>query len=355
MINSGVFGFLFDYLVWWALLLSLLGYTWVFFKCFPRKQRPKTALVLGNLLVTLSLLGVAAMTAETWLRFLSVKTDVYGMTLPSRRWFLLYTTQNSWKCRDREWAVPKPPGVYRVALVGDSYVFGWGVEDVNDRMTERLAQRFDAVAPRAVEVLNVAKGGWGTKDQVKPVSDIIDVLGVDEVVLCFLPNDIEKLIPKPEFGDPTLPPQQSFFNLDSSCVLDYLYRRVYTPMKPVVTHYHDWLAGGFRNPQVMAELEDSVDAMIAKCSETGVKFRVVLLPFIKTGGREWDSKQVHAIARGVFERRGVEVVDLLPTIAGREPGRLVVNRDDAHPNAEANRLFAERIWEAFYAPAAASD
>ena len=43
------------------------------------------------------------------------------------------------------------------------------------------------------------------------------------------------------------------------------------------------------------------------------------------------------------------MVDLLPTIAGRDPGDLVVNGHDAHPNEPANELFADAIWQAFYA------
>lgn len=349
MIRAGVFGYLFNYLVWWVLLISILLHTWCFFKFFPKSKRPRTALVLGNALVTLSLLGAAAMVAETYLRFISLKTDVYGMTLPSRRWLLWRTSRNSWNCRDREWAAPKPAGLYRIALVGDSYVFGWGVDRVEDRFGDRLQARFHAAAPGAVEVLNVADCGWDTRDQVEVIRYITDALGVDEVVLCLLPNDIEELVLERDPDDPTFPPQQSFFNLDSSCLLDYLYRRVYTPYVATARHYHDWLAGGFSDPQVMAEEERLIDEMIFHCSEKNVRFRVALMPFIKAGGTKWDSKAVHATMRAVFERRGVEIVDLLPAIEGRDADDLVVNSDDPHPNEEANRLFAERIWEAFYA------
>ena len=35
MLTSGVFGYLFDYLLWWILLASLLVHTWCFLRFFP--------------------------------------------------------------------------------------------------------------------------------------------------------------------------------------------------------------------------------------------------------------------------------------------------------------------------------
>jgi lysophospholipase L1-like esterase len=348
MILASVYGFMADYLLWWILLLSLVAHTWCFFRLFPKAKRPRLRLVLGNVLVTLCLLGSAAIVGETYLRFLSIETDSFGTSLASRRWFLVHVDYNSWKCRDREWQKPKPEGVHRIAFVGDSYTLGWGVDRVEDRFTDLIAARLAKTSAGRVEVLNVAMGGWGTEDQVEPIRDIIDELGVNEVVLCFLPNDIEKLVPKPEFGDPTSPPQQTFFNPESSWLFDHLYRRVYTPFVSSVRHYHDWLAGGFADPAVVREELANIDRIVAICTERGVTLRVVLLPFIKTSGSVWSSPRIHAQIRAWFEERGVPVVDLLPVIEGLPPERLVVNAADAHPNVEAHRLFAERIWTGLF-------
>ena len=348
MLTSGVFGYLSDYLLWWVLLISLFVHTWCFFRMFPRKKHPRTGLVVGNALIFLVILGAAAMIGETYLRFVHVGTDAFGMSLPARRWFALHTTLNSLGCRDAEWVVDRPAGVKRIAFVGDSFSYGWGIERVEDRFTERIGTRFDQRSPGAVEIMNVAKPGWGTRGQMAPIADMIDRFDVDEIVLCYVLNDIEKLLPRTDDFDPIRPPEPSLFDPDRSCLLDHLYRTVWIPRVPTVKGYHDWLAEGYANEQIRHHQERQLGDIIRYCRESGVTFRVVLLPFIRTGGTKFDAKSLHEQMRRFFESQQVEVLDLLPTITGIDPAELTVNRHDAHPNETAHRLFAEAIWQSFY-------
>jgi len=80
-----------------------------------------------------------------------------------------------------------------------------------------------------------------------------------------------------------------------------------------------------------------------------VRIRVALLPLIQSRGDKWDSRAVHDQVGAFFATNHVEVVDLLPVIAGRDPSSLAVSGSDWHPNEAANRLFADAVWLAFYA------
>jgi hypothetical protein len=42
---------------------------------------------------------------------------------------------------------------------------------------------------------------------------------------------------------------------------------------------------------------------------------------------------------------GVDVIDLAPVLAGREPSELIVHSMDAHPNERVHREVAELIWK----------
>lgn len=352
MLTSGVFGYLADYCLWWVLFASLVVHTWCFFKFFPRKRWTKLGLLLGNALVLLCMLGVVAIGAESYLRFLSVETDSFGMSLPARRWFALHTSLNSLGCRDVEWtSEPRTSdraGFARIAFVGDSFVYGWGIESVHDRLTERLAAKFDRQAPNQIEIMNVAKPGWDTGDQIAPVRDMIHTYGVDEIVLGYVPNDIEKLLPRTAEFDPIRPPEPGFFNIYSSCLIDYLYRRYGLPLVPTVYGYHDWLADGYADPAIWKQQQQQLGTIMGMCKDAGVKLRVVLLPFLRTSGTKYHPEGIHSLLREFFETNGVEVVDLLPIVAGQDVRELVVNALDAHPNAHAHKLFADAIWEAFY-------
>ena len=349
MLTSGVFGYLTDYLLFWALFVSLVVHTWCFFRFFPRDKRRRTGLVLGNLMVFTCMVGLVAMVSETYLRFISVETDAFGMSLPARRWFAIYGAQNSVGFRDLEWTPGDRRGVRRIAFVGDSFTYGWGIEERADRFPDRIQARFDGAAPGTVEVMNVAKPGWGTAGEIPAVAGMIERYGVDEVVLCYVLNDIEKLLPRtPEF-DPIRPPEPGWINLSTSCLIDHLYRRVWVPRVPTVFRYHDWLADGFADPAIWQAHRRQLAELIETCRTRGVTLRVALLPFIRTSGEKFQAKRLHAMLSEFLSESGVPTMDLLPAIMDEDPGRLVVNGHDTHPNQRAHELFADAIWRAFYA------
>jgi hypothetical protein len=74
---------------------------------------------------------------------------------------------NRWGMRDIEYERAKPPGTHRVALLGSSYVMGWGVdgEDVFEAVLERRLNAEHAGGTRW-EILNFAVGGYTLADQV---------------------------------------------------------------------------------------------------------------------------------------------------------------------------------------------
>ena len=352
MLTSGAFGYLLDYVLWWLIFASLVVHTWCFFKFFPWQRRRKSGLVIGNALVLLCMLGIVALAFESYFRFVCVETDAFGVSLPARRWFVLHTKLNSLGCRDVEWTVEKPPGVRRIAFVGDSITYGWGIKRVEDRFTDRIGAMFDHSLPGSHEVMNVAKPGWGTKAQLTPIQDLIRRFGVDDVILCYVPNDIDTLLPTTDEFDPAHPPEPFLFDPDRSCLLDYVYRTLYLPRVSTVRGYHTWLAEGYADKTIWRHQREQLDDIIRQCRDNGVRLRVVLLPFIQTAGKEYDAERLHATLGEFFETRHVQVLDLLAAIAGRDPDELVINRRDAHPNERAHRLFADAIWEGFFADSA---
>jgi len=352
MLTSGAFGYLLDYVLWWLIFASLVVHTWCFFRFFPWSKHRKSGLVIGNGLIFLCLLGVVSLAGESYFRFACVETDAFGVSLPARRWFVLHTRLNSMGCRDAEWSVEKPPGICRIAFVGDSFTYGWGIEDVRDRFSDRIQAMFDARSPGTHEVMNVAKPGWGSESQIGPIKDMIERFGVDEIVLCYVANDIDSFLPATDEFEPGKPPEPYLFDPDRSCLMDYLYRTLYLPRVPAVRGYHAWLAKAYTDESVWKRQQRQLDDIISLCRSRSIDFRVVLLPFIQTAGDAYRPKLVHERVRGFFEDNGVPVVDLLPVIADRDPAELIVNRRDAHPNERAHKLFAEAIWRAFFAGSA---
>lgn len=345
---SGVYGYLSDYLLWWALFFSLLIHTWCFFKFFPRKKYPRCGLILGNALVFLSMMGCVGIVAESYLRFLSVETDSFGVSLPARRWFVLHTTLNSVGYRDREWSREKSANVKRIAFVGDSFTYGWGIKRVENRFTDLLQAKFDQQLPGKVEVMNVSKPGWDTRSQLQPVKEMIEQYDVDEIVLCYVPNDIEGLIPVSKEFNPTRPPDWQLINLDSSCLVDYIYRRVYLPRLPTVKGYHDWLAEGFADENILRQHHQQIDQIIQFCKERHVVMRAIILPFICTNGEQFKKNDIYNTMKIYFDEQQVTSINLHDAILEKSPEELMVNALDAHPNEKAHKVFSEFIWNNVY-------
>ena len=119
---------------------------------------------------------------------------------------------NSFGMRGPEYSIEKPEGVYRIALLGDSFAFGWGVEEekIFARTLERyLTEKLEGVAK--VEVLNFGTPGYSTFQEVHRFEEIGLQFKPDAVLLYFIDNDFGLPFFIQNFNKPTeLLPAQSF-------------------------------------------------------------------------------------------------------------------------------------------------
>jgi GDSL-like Lipase/Acylhydrolase family len=121
-------------------------------------------------------------------------------------------TMNSFGMRSPEISREKPNGVKRVAVLGDSYAFGWGVEQ--ERVFSRWMEKdLNAGAPsgQRAEVLNFGVPGYATFQEVAAFYEKGASFNPDVVVVYFIKNDFglpffikdinnsDKLLPAPEF------------------------------------------------------------------------------------------------------------------------------------------------------------
>ncbi len=117
--------------------------------------------------------GMALAAAVVAVRSPYLNVNAYGMNVSqanARFWIderhphrppALVTT-NAHGFRDRPWTPAPPPGVARVVVVGDSYVFGSGVPDAGGTLARSLESALGALrGGGGWEVLNAGYPGWG--------------------------------------------------------------------------------------------------------------------------------------------------------------------------------------------------
>ncbi len=152
-----------------------------------RTLRKRLALALGATLVALALGELAARILEptpdkrSLHRTLLDRPYLYGLD-PS------HPEVSSQGLRDREFAIPKPPGTRRILLLGDSVVYGVGVP--RDATLSRALENALSSRGHEVEVVNSGCHGWSTYNQLHFYRDHGHAFGADLVVLVFCLNDI---------------------------------------------------------------------------------------------------------------------------------------------------------------------
>ncbi len=97
--------------------------------------------------------------------------------------------RNRFRFREREFAVPKPAGLCRIMVLGDSFTWGKGVW-VEERYTTLLETDLNQAYPdKAFEVLNFGFPGAPTTRERDSLRDYKNLVEPDLVVLGFVLND----------------------------------------------------------------------------------------------------------------------------------------------------------------------
>ncbi len=94
---------------------------------------------------------------------------------------------NSIGVRNKELSIPKPVSIFRIVVIGDSYTYGWGVEE--EQTWVRLIEEKIRVAGKKVEVVNLGKPGANLEDYLEIAKVGIPLLEPDLVVLALLQGD----------------------------------------------------------------------------------------------------------------------------------------------------------------------
>jgi lysophospholipase L1-like esterase len=245
---------------------------------------------------------------------------------------------NSQGLRDREYTLEKPPGTYRILMLGDSTTFGWGVraEDTAAKILERELNA--AGSDTRFEVINAGVGNYGTVQEVTYYRTRGRAFHPDVVVLVYFINDAEPV-----------PQETSSFLRDRSYFVAFVVSRVDGLLR-LSGRLADWRTyyGSLyddRRPGWMAAQAALKDlAHTARQDDASVV--VALLPELHEINGVYPFEREHARVRAAAEAAQIRTIDLLEGLRGHGPeSSLWVTPLDDHPNAKANALVAAQLRE----------
>ncbi len=159
-----------------------------------------TAFVLAGLELGMRVLGLgddAIAQPDPWVGWVHIprlKAEVHSEDPAlGRRMPLAF---DSLGLRDVERAVEKPPGTYRVLLLGDSFVEAAQVP-FDSMLSRRLERELNARSSRRVEVWNCGVAGYSTAQELLYLRRVAARFQPDLVILCFLAsNDVADEVPE---------------------------------------------------------------------------------------------------------------------------------------------------------------
>jgi HEAT repeat protein/lysophospholipase L1-like esterase len=233
--------------------------------------------------------------------------------------------------RDREHALSKRPSAWRVACLGDSVTLGFGIRP--DQAWPQVLEELAEADGRDLDVMNVALGGWSTRQELIAYRKIARRYHPDEVLLGICLNDVA------EMQNNLARPPRLLADLYRSSALarrlvaarereiDAVEELFRTPAPPQVRRGYERMFADLR------ALRDSVRA-------DGGRFGILVFPFRFQVAPGAPPPLAQATLAEFCSREGIPLLDLLPALA---PLGEPAFHDYDHFSPAGARLVAEQV------------
>lgn len=248
---------------------------------------------------------------------------------------------------DREYAVPKPDGVRRVLVIGDSYTFA-GKVPLEQTYPKRLELRLNAgAADSRHEVLNLAVPGYNSRQQRLNLEERGLAFEPDLVIVAFVLNDAvpaAQLVPLN-----ARVPLATRRWLKRSALVPFLasgLKRLPAIMAGRPTKAGSEAADLVEGSPGWRTVQESLLAIRRATEQAGAELLLVIWPMMEGLEAEYPFAAQHALVSRFCGEHGISVFDLYPAFAGSRTRSLWVAGDDHHPNAVAQEKAALALFEA---------
>ena len=250
----------------------------------------------------------------------------------------------------------KPPGVRRVAVLGDSIAFGYWVSDEQGfaRQLERLMNEAASGAGR-VEVLNFGVPGYNLEQEIEALRAKALAFSPDLVVVLFCLNDLEGLFSY-ELGlvqerserRRTLPGQLREWLVARSRLSSWVeYRLTELEARRHFVRAKNPLEGPLYAEAVSQQaraLQGQLAVLRSLLASRGIPGLVVVVPVLGERFERYPHRELHAAVVAAADSESLAALDLVECFAAYEFRDLRV--DVVHPSPLGYRVAAHAVRDA---------
>lgn len=344
-------------------LLFMVGWTGILLLCFPSFRRNSRRKRLAFRLLALGLPVILLASArEVPLRYIVDRSEGMGLKATNRAWYRRHVNPylNSDGFREREYPRDEgrarhAPHPYRVVVVGDSNTFGKGINELSDRLGERL-QALLRPHIAGAEVWTLAKSGWSTREEIEALRRYGPRLRPRVVVLAHHKNDLEDHVSMKR-GLKAPPPGLAWVVRVSYAASD-LYWSLETAVRPELQEYRKRKIAAYDDPEVWGRHTEDLREFLRLTRELGATPVFLAVPSSGALPAEplADVGAFNAFWRSEYTERsrnlrlaefaaeeGVAIADPLEAFALVGHSGIIVSRHDTHPNERGHALMAEAL------------
>ncbi|MFT4689683.1 MAG: lysophospholipase L1-like esterase [Limisphaerales bacterium] len=238
---------------------------------------------------------------------------------------------------------PKQTGRFRILFLGDSYTFGWGVDQDRIFPIQLLTLLNESATNRVFEGINLAVPGYNTEMELALLRERIDSLKPDLVFLGYVYNDAE-----PQQAAPMHPARR--YQFCTSWFLEQLRSAANSAMgtplfdsrkfEGTFDVVKSFAAGSWKWPRSKAALIE----MSELCGTQNVPLFVSILPGFEAGFEDHTYAPIHRMVGEWCRVAMIKHLDLLPAMKGLDARQLMLE-GDGHPNAAGHAIIAGKLLE----------
>ncbi len=251
--------------------------------------------------------------------------------------------------RDVERTPEPAPGVLRVALVGDSFVFGEGVP-----LERSLPVRMQADLGATFEILNLGWPGDDTARETERLAAAVGALHVQRAVVVFIANDVgmtPELQREQEYINDLVQVRDVYFarhraaggSIGGSRLLDLVGAMI--DMRRVTAKTIRWYRDLYDPARNAVGLRALRESFLRLAKIEGCRVVLVLYPLLEDLEGAYPLQPVHDAVAAMARSSGLQVLDLAASFRGERTTALWVHPSDHHPNGRAHAIACRAIGE----------
>lgn len=238
-------------------------------------------------------------------------------------------------------ALQKPAGAFRIAVLGDSVAFGFGLPR-EQSFPYLLENRLREQTGKPVEVLNFAVIGYSLASYLEVYKTRVRPFQPDLVLLSYVLNDMTPpaevfvVIKDVMKEQAQLRKLAHYSQFAAWCVVTW------KDALNKVSGDHSFTAQ-YADPATATRIADYLATLQNDTSADHARLLAVIFPYF-TELTRYPFEQVHTVVNTAMAQAGVDHYDLLADYRQRDGAALQLQAGDiTHPNGEGNRIAAEAL------------